>query len=177
MITALRNDAGALIGFAKVTRDLTERKQAEETARALAAEKAMLAEKSRIHEFQERFLAILGHDLRNPLAAIDMGASMLRAHGANDPASLRILDRVEASANRMSRMIEQILDLTRSRLASGLEITRTATDLGSVLTGVVDELQTAHPTRVIDLHGPPLTGMLLSDNYISPPATITSPHF
>ena len=66
VITALRNPQGALIGFAKVTRDLTERRQAEENLRALAAEKAALAEKSRIQEFQERFLAILGHDLLNP---------------------------------------------------------------------------------------------------------------
>jgi PAS domain S-box-containing protein len=159
VITALRNEAGALIGFAKVTRDLTERKQAEQTARALAAERAMLAEKSRIQEFQERFLAILGHDLRNPLAAIGMGASLLRAHGAQDAASLRVLGRIEASAGRMSRMIEQILDLTRSRLAAGLEIKRTATELGSILRPVVDELQTAHPARVVDLQCPSISGM------------------
>src|SRR5437868_156001 len=62
-ITALRNQEGELIGFAKVTRDLTERREAEENRRTLAAEKAALAEKAKIHEFQERFLAILGHDL------------------------------------------------------------------------------------------------------------------
>ena len=77
-ITALRNPEGVLIGFAKVTRDLTDRRQAEEARRALAEEKAALAEKARIQEFQERFLAILGHDLRNPLASIDMGTGILR---------------------------------------------------------------------------------------------------
>jgi PAS domain S-box-containing protein len=78
IITALRSPEGALAGFAKVTRDLTERRTAEENARALAAERAALSEKSRTQEFQERFLAILGHDLRNPLASIDTGAGLLR---------------------------------------------------------------------------------------------------
>jgi PAS domain S-box-containing protein len=158
VITALRNEAGALIGFAKVTRDLTERRQAEESARSLAAEKASLAEKSRVQQFQERFLAILGHDLRNPLAAISMGASLLRVHGAQDAASVRILDRVDASASRMSRMIEQILDLTRSRLADGLVITRTTMDLCAMLRAVVDELQTAHPARELELRCPAISG-------------------
>jgi PAS domain S-box-containing protein len=158
VITALRNDAGTLVGFAKVTRDLTERKQAEETQRALAAETARLAEHARIQQFQERFLAILGHDLRNPLAAIDMAANMLRAHGAQDARTVRILDRIDASCLRMSRMIEQILDLTRSRLSGRLEMKRTPTDLCSMISSVVEELQTAHPTRTIDVHCPPVSG-------------------
>jgi PAS domain S-box-containing protein len=159
VITALHDDAGALVGFAKVTRDLTERKQAEEAQRALAAEAAMLAEKARIQEFQERFLAILGHDLRNPLAAIEMAANLLRAHGAKDAPTLRILDRIDASSLRMSRMIEQILDLTRSRLSGGLEMKRAPMDLCTVISGVVEELRTAHPSRTIDVRCLPASGM------------------
>jgi len=109
-ITALRNAEGTLLGFAKVTRDLTDRREAEATQRALVVERAKLEEKSRIQEFQERFLAILGHDLRNPLASIDMGAGILRQL-SSDPATIRILDRMHSSSLRMSRMIEQILDL------------------------------------------------------------------
>jgi PAS domain S-box-containing protein len=158
VITALRDDAGKLIGFAKVTRDLTERKQAEETQRALAAETAMLVEKARIQEFQERFIAILGHDLRNPLAAIDMAANLLRAHGAKDATTLRILDRFDASSRRMSRMIGQILDLTRTRLAGGLEIRTAPMELSSMLADISDELRTAHPNRKIDLRCVPSNG-------------------
>ena len=121
VITALHNHQGALIGFAKVTRDLTERRDAEKKMQVLAAQNAALEEKSRIQQFQERFLAVLGHDLRNPLAAIDMGAGILRQM-SQDLASLRVLDRIDSSSRRMSRMILQILDLTRSRLAGGIEM-------------------------------------------------------
>ncbi len=157
VITALRNPQGNLVGFAKVTRDLTVRREAEETARALAAEKAALAEKARTQEFQERFLAILGHDLRNPLAAIDVGTGLLRQR-STDPAAVRVLDRMRSSARRMSRMIEQILDLTRARLAGGIEMHVQAMDLRDTVARVIDELRTAHPDRIIELRSPPLPG-------------------
>jgi PAS domain S-box-containing protein len=157
-ITALRDPEGALIGFAKVTRDLTARRAAEESKRALAVREAALAERIRIQEFQERFLGILGHDLRNPLAAIQMGTGILQQQYAKDPAAVRVLDRLGSSALRMSRMIEQILDLTRSRLASGLEVHPGPVDLCDTLTAIVDELRTAHPSSIIELRCPSLRG-------------------
>src|SRR5882757_4552378 len=152
-ITALHNLDGGLIGFAKVTRDLTERRRTEESQRAIAVEKAALAEKNRIHEFQERFLAILGHDLRNPLASIDMGAGILRQRSTN-PADIRIMDRIHNSSLRMSRMIEQILDLTRTRLAGGLELNPQPFDLRDAITRVVEELRAVHPSRSVDVISP-----------------------
>jgi PAS domain S-box-containing protein len=156
-ITALHNPEGDAIGFAKVTRDLTDRRKAEETERALAVERARVAEKSRIQEFQERFLAILGHDLRNPLASIDMGSGILLQR-CTDPATRRTLERMRASSLRMSRMIEQILDLTRTRLGGGMELRREPMDLANTLTRIADELRVIHPSRVIDLRCPPLPG-------------------
>jgi PAS domain S-box-containing protein len=156
-ITTLRDTEGALVGFAKVTQDLTARREAEENLRSLAVERAALLEKSRTQEFQERFLAILGHDLRNPLAAIDMGAGILREQ-LTAATSLRILDRMQSSSARMTRMIEQILDLTRSRLDGGLEMYPAAMDLGLTLTRIVDEIRAASPTRSFELHAPSLPG-------------------
>ncbi len=157
-ITPLRDPEGVLLGFAKVTRDLTERRAAEETLRVLAAQKAALAEKVRLQEFQERFLAILGHDLRNPLASIDMGAGLLRQR-TSDPTTLRILARMNSSSRRMTRMIEQILDLTRSRLAGGLEVHAAPMDLRDTLTTIVDELRAAHPSSKVELSCPKLPGV------------------
>jgi signal transduction histidine kinase len=120
-----------------------------ENAQAHAALRGVL-------EFQEGFVAILGHDLRNPLSAIDMGTGLLlqRADSARDGATKRVLERMKSSTRRMSRMIEQILDLSRSRLAGGLEMSLAETDLCATLTGVVDELRAAHPSRTIDLRSP-----------------------
>jgi PAS domain S-box-containing protein len=157
IITALRNPEGKLVGFAKVTRDLTERRTAEESLRALAAERAALAEKARVQEFQERFLAILGHDLRNPLASIDTGAGILRQR-ATDPATVRIVDRMRTSTLRMSRMIGQILDFTRTRLAGGLELHLEPGDLRETILRIVEELRVAHPSRTIAVTCPPLPG-------------------
>ena len=157
VITALRDSDGTLVGYAKVTRDLTERRKTEENLRTLAAERAVLAEKARIQEFQERFLAILGHDLRNPLASIDTGAGILRQR-ATDPVSIRILDRMRSSAGRMSRMIGQIMDLTRTRLAGGLQLRREAGDLRDTIARIVDELRIAHPAREVSVDCPPLPG-------------------
>ena len=156
-ITALRNPDGTLFGFAKVTRDLTEQRQAEETRRALAIERAALAERARIQEFQERFLGILGHDLRNPLAAIDYAAGLLQRR-AIDPAMRRTVDRMRTSSVRMSRMIEQILDLTRTRLGGGLELKRTRSNIADILTRIIDELRATHPSATLDVRCSALEG-------------------
>jgi PAS domain S-box-containing protein len=156
-ITALRDASGTLLGFAKVTRDLTERKNGEEIQKALAAQAATLAEKARTQEFQARFLAILGHDLRNPLASMEMGSALLRQQ-TSEPVFIRILDRMDASSRRMTRMIEQILDLTRSRLAEGIPINPRPMDLRESISDIVDELRTAHADRTIQVQCPPLPG-------------------
>jgi PAS domain S-box-containing protein len=111
-------------------------------------------------EFQERFVAVLGHDLRNPLSSIDMAAAVLRqrAVNASDTATTRVLDRMRSSSARMSRMIEQILDLTRSRLGGGLEVRPAPMDLCDALTGIVEELRIAHPSRSIQLRCSSLPG-------------------
>jgi PAS domain S-box-containing protein len=156
-VTAMREGSGTLLGFAKMTRDLTERVEAEEKLRIVAAENAKLTERARVQEFQERFLAILGHDLRNPLAAIDMGAALLK-QTLKDAATHRVLLRMSSSSLRMSRMIEQILDLTRSRLAGGLQIVPAPVDLTATVMKVVEELRLIHPSRVIIVDGPSLEG-------------------
>jgi signal transduction histidine kinase len=128
----------------------------EETARK-AADEAVGIERARTEQFQERFLAILGHDLRNPLAAIKMSTGLLRkSAGARET---KVLDRIASSSTRMARMIDQILDLTRSRLGGGLEVSPAAVDLCEILHQVVDELRVAHPSRVIVLRcEPPSAG-------------------
>jgi signal transduction histidine kinase len=86
-----------------------------------------------------------------------MGAGILRQRSTN-PVDIRVLNRMHTSSLRMSRMIAQILDLTRTRLAGGLQLNPQPIDLRDAIVHVVDELRAAHPTRTIDVTSPPLPG-------------------
>ena len=99
----------------------------------------------------DQFLAVLGHDLRNPLGAISMSAGLItrRADHTNTKAASLIL----ASAERMRRMVDDLLDLTRTRLGSGIPIAPEPMDLKSLCEEVVAELEAFHPDRRIDFHG------------------------
>jgi signal transduction histidine kinase len=95
---------------------------------------------------------MLGHDLRNPLNAIIMTARLLRRI-AKAPNEMTAVERVASSAQRMSNMVSQLLDLTRSRLAGGIPIDKTPVDLCTIVSEVVDELRRAYPGRVIEWTG------------------------
>jgi signal transduction histidine kinase len=101
-------------------------------------------------ELREQFIAVLGHDLRNPLAAIAMGATMLQRKSHDPAAVASTAQRIERSARRMSGLINDVLDFARGRLGSGIgvEFAETTT-LGLSLEGVVAELREAHPDRQV----------------------------
>ena len=102
-------------------------------------------------ELREQFIAVLGHDLRNPLAAISAGARILQRSGAlKEQKELRILDMINTTVTRMSDLIDNVLDFARGRLGGGITLSRDASrPLGPILEQVVDELRTASPQRVI----------------------------
>jgi len=98
---------------------------------------------------REQFIAILGHDLRNPVAAIDAGATML-AKAPLDPRSKRIVDQMKLSCGRIANLIDDILDFARGRLGTGLVLSRApAKGLEGSIAQVISELQTVHPERDI----------------------------
>jgi signal transduction histidine kinase len=117
-----------------------------------AIDEALTEATNRFVEMMERhrdeFLGILGHDLRNPLNAIVMGASTLHA-GADDDSIARIADRIMRSATRMDRLISDLLDLSRARLGVGIPIAPTPTDLGAVCHQVISELEAGYPGRAL----------------------------
>jgi signal transduction histidine kinase len=94
---------------------------------------------------RDQFLGILGHDLRNPLGAIIMSSSVLAATETIDDKSARIASRILHSAQRMDRLVGDLLDLTRTRLGTELPIRRAPTDLAHVGRQVIAELRGAHP--------------------------------
>ena len=92
-------------------------------------------------QFRDQSLGILGHDLRNPLSAIIMGSTLLVGSEALDDKSNRIAARMLKSANRMSRMIGDLLDLTRTRSGDRIPVVRVPIDLEPVCRQVVAELE------------------------------------
>lgn len=111
-----------------------------------------LANERETAELREQFIAVLGHDLRNPLAAISAGARILQRSGAlQQHKELRVLDMINTTVTRMSDLIDNVLDFARGRLGGGITLSRDANrPLEPVLEQVVDELRTASPRRVIE---------------------------
>jgi len=142
--TALADRAALAIENARLFREV-------EAARALTVQQ-LDAETSRRQQaeentrFAEMFVGILGHDLRNPLGAVAMSASVLRRHG---DVPKRPMNRILSSTQRMTNMVDQLLDLTRSRLADGIPIDPAPADLGAVVSSVVDEVRSGYPEREI----------------------------
>ena len=113
---------------------LTEEAEAARE-RAQAGERELQA----VAEFREMFIGMLGHDLRNPLMGINMAAGLLLSHGQLDDHGTKTVARIVNSAQRMSKMITQLLDLTRARLGGGLRLEVRPTRLDEVCQAVIDE--------------------------------------
>ncbi len=109
-------------------------------------EHRLLEERAQTARLAETFVGILGHDLRGPLSAITMGTTLLESQAPLEGVHLKRVRVIASSASRMLRMVEQLLDLTRARLAGGLPIARTTTDLVAVVAAVLEELTSAHPS-------------------------------
>jgi signal transduction histidine kinase len=96
-------------------------------------------------ELREQFIAILGHDLRNPLHAVYAGGDLLERR-LTDPTLLTIASRIKTNVRRMSSLIDDVLDFARGRLGGGIAVE--LTDIENInmgLTTVVQELQDAQP--------------------------------
>jgi sigma-B regulation protein RsbU (phosphoserine phosphatase) len=120
-------------------------------SRRLYAELARAREELRTEaEFRERFIGILGHDLRQPLNTFLVGAHFLARQGLSEPQA-KTVARLGRAAHRMSRMVSDVLDLTRTRLGGGLPITLGAGNLNDIVGAVVEEMRESHPERAIDL--------------------------
>jgi len=98
---------------------------------------------------RDEFLAILGHDLRNPLGAVVMGAGAVKTAVAEVALVVSLADQILNSARRMDRLVSDLLVLARTRLGSGLPIHRSLIDLESICRQVVHEARNLHPNSEI----------------------------
>jgi signal transduction histidine kinase len=115
----------------------------------VAETEATLARERELSELREQFIAVLGHDLRNPLAAVSAG---LRLLARRPERSAEIAAHIEDSIARMSGLIEDVMDFARGRLGSGLPLTQDSEEpLEPTLLQVVRELESTHPDRRVEV--------------------------
>jgi signal transduction histidine kinase len=134
-VPLLRSD-GTKRGVAVTLRDETERERREREAEAAA-------------HFRERFIGILGHDLRLPLTAVGASAAILQRMPDVSEAAKSVAARIAGSTERMGRMIGDVLDFTQARLGAGIPVVRKPCDLHEVARVAVEEARAASSDRRI----------------------------
>ena len=108
-------------------------------------EQIALLDERAASELREQFIAILGHDLRNPLQAAYASSDVLQRK-LTDPDLLVYATRIKTSVNRMSALISDVLDFARGRLGGGIEVELTdVQNVNTGLTTIVQEIQDAQP--------------------------------
>ena len=129
--------------------DLAASEQKAKRARVQANTAAVQAARaeSEVRE-KDRYIGVLGHDLRNPLAAILMGLHALERSPNLAPAERDKLARLSRTANRMASMIRDLLDYTRSSVGEFPHNPET-TDFQRVCDAAIDELRSTHPDRTV----------------------------
>lgn len=142
VIDPIRNDAGDLVGFAKVTRDLTERRQA---AMDLARTKEELVQSQKM-EAIGRLTGGVAHDFNNLLMAITGSLELLRKRVPDDPRLLRLIDNAMQGAQRGASLTQRMLAFARRQ-----DLNPEPVDIGTLVGGMTDLLsRSLGPTIEID---------------------------
>jgi phosphoserine phosphatase RsbU/P len=129
--SALFDEEGKFVHTRCFTHDITERKSMDDA--------------------REQFMSILGHDLRNPLGAIAFAAASLLRADDLPSRHQRTVARIARGADRMSRMITDLLDFARGHLGQGIPVDRVRGELAATCRQIVEEFVTAKPDRDISL--------------------------
>ncbi|MET4138219.1 PAS domain-containing sensor histidine kinase [Pedobacter sp. UYP1] len=127
----------------------TERKVYEENLRlaVIEAEKTLVKERE-LSILREQFIAVLGHDLRNPLGAIKTGASLLARSASSDRDKL-IVGMIQKSSLRMEELIANVMDFARVRLGGGLSLDLKDILIEPIILHVTEELRITFPERMV----------------------------
>jgi PAS domain S-box-containing protein len=116
--------------------DITGKKAAEEA-------------NTRAEYLREQLLGVVGHDLRTPLNTLQLGISALQNEARLEDRQVRQLTIMSHAARRMERMIHELLDFTRARLAGGIPVSPASMSLEPVIERVVEEYRLAYPEHPI----------------------------
>lgn len=130
------------------------------------AQSALLSERE-TSELREQFIAVLGHDLRTPLSAIEHGIEVLRLKHP-DPEAIPLLQRMRRSVDRMATLVDDVVDFTRGRMGGGISLNlRHENALELPFAQVIDELRELHPESSIVAHIQPNISLLCDAGRLS----------
>ena len=151
IVSSLRNPEGKIYGFAKVTRDLTERRGAQRREQQLIIERERRQAAEEALEARDRFLSIASHELKTPLANVQLAAEAVLYARQHETLSEERMDtslrRMTRAVERMSILVSELLDV--SRLASGQRLETAAVDIAALTSEVVERFRAAPNDRVL----------------------------
>ncbi len=146
-LSPIRDDSGRIVGASSIARDISARKSFETTLRDADRRK-------------DEFLALLAHELRNPLAPIRNSVAVLRHGGATSPIARNAADVIERQTRHMARLLDDLLDVSRIT-RDRLELRREAVTLAEVIEAAVEtvrpQIESHRQTLSITLPGAPVT--------------------
>jgi len=140
------NDNGQFAGFIGSCVDVDDRRRAQEARERHDREQLDLA-----REFEQWILAIVSHDIRNPLNAIGGSAKMLEVRAGRDEQMRAIAERIARSAARITNIVGDLLDLSRDRHGGGIPVFPAETDLHTLCREVAQEIATFAGDRKIEV--------------------------
>jgi PAS domain S-box-containing protein len=186
VITPIRDEDGTLVGFAKVTRDLSERKRHEEErialarteearraaeenqerARALAEDLRRARDKAEeATRLKDDFLATVGHELRTPLSAILGWARMLQGGSLDATKTARAIDAIVRNAVAQNHIVDDLLDVSRI-VAGQLRLDIDFLDVSQVVNAAIDSVRAAADAKGVALQvvANPEAGVIKGDS-------------
>jgi len=140
------DETGAFAGFIGSCVDVDERRKAQEAQQQHNEDQLALA-----RDFEKWILAIVSHDIRNPLGTIQLAARLLQTIPDPTGAVKRNAEIVERAARRIQHIVADLLDLSRERQGAGIPIAAKPTDLRAVCRQIIDELESSGRDRKISL--------------------------
>ncbi|MGX7895240.1 GAF domain-containing sensor histidine kinase [Tsuneonella sp. HG222] len=123
-----------------------------EASQSLVESKSALLTEKEASALREQFIAVLGHDLRNPLAGIQGGMRLLERENLSDRGK-NVLEMVNSTVSRMAGLIDNVMDFARGRLGGGILLNPSHQRIDTTVKQVADELRASYPDReiVVDL--------------------------
>lgn len=110
-----------------------------------------------VFKSKDLFVAILGHDLRNPVQSIMLSAELMITMGGLSDKQTMLSNNIHESADRINILINTLVDVTRARFGGGVAVLPVPMDMGFVGHQIVEEIRAAHPDRTVRLN---TSGML-----------------